>query len=109
MSEARIRPGERVGHAEITELFHALSQPVTTVCCALAVSAKKARGRELRGDLQIAREHAERVAKLIAVLRERVEECLAESKVPGAHAANFPRQDFPISLASPETGNNLPL
>jgi len=93
-SEARIRRAERGGHAEITELFHALSQPVTTVCCALAVSAKKARGRELRRDLEIAREHAERVAKLIAVLRERVEECLTESQVPGSIRSEFSRAGF---------------
>jgi len=112
--EARIRPGECRDQHEISELFHALSQPVTTLCCALAVSAKKVRGRGLCRDLETAREQAELVAKLMHVLRERVEECLEEAEVsraqPGHNGASPPpRQDFPISSHQPKTGNNLPL
>jgi len=113
-SEAKIHPGERGSQCEISELFHALSQPVTTLCCALAVSAKKARGRELRRDLETAREQAELVAKRMDVLRERVEECLVGTEVPRSHhghsgASLSSGQDFPIPSHEPKTGNNLPV
>ena len=94
---------------EIPELFHALTQPVTTLCCGLAVSAQRARGKELRRDLATAREQAERVAKLVSVLRERVEERLGKSEIPTLQGASFAGQDFPTSSPAAKTGNNLPL
>jgi len=94
---------------EISELFHALTQPVTTLCCGLAVSAQRARGKELRRDLATAREQAERVAQLVSVLRERVEECLGGSETSALEDASFARQDFPTSSHAAKTGNDLPL
>ena len=101
----------------LTDLFHELSQPVTTLCCSLEISLKHARGTRLRHDLGIALEQAQAVMQLTRAIRERVAEQYrdsAESKVRPITAAHHRRgvslrQNFPISEVLPKTGNNLPL
>ena len=116
-SQASGHPAGCEGQQRISELFHALSQPVTALCCCLAVSRRKARGAELRRDLEVACAQAEQVAKLTAALRELVEEASmgtgAGAPLPGDGSLDGPnllrRQNFPISSHPHKTGNNLPL
>jgi len=58
----------------IAELFHELTQPLTTLHCCLELSLKKVpRSAKSRRDLQIALQQAENIAKLIGELRELLE------------------------------------
>ncbi len=101
----------------LSELFHELSQPITTLCCCLDISLRQARGTRLRHDLRIALEQAQAVMKLTRAIRERVEQNResVEAKVrPSAagrdgNGAGLRRHNFPIPGALPKTGNNLPL
>ena len=101
----------------LADLFHELSQPITTLCCGLEISLRQARGTRLRHDLGIALEQAHVVMKLTRAIRERVEQDLesleaqvrpsaAECHGQGSHLR---RHNFPIVGALPKTGNNLPL
>jgi signal transduction histidine kinase len=56
------------------ELFHELTQPLTTLHCCLELSLKKTpRSAKSRRDLQIALQQTENVVKLIAQLRALVD------------------------------------
>lgn len=58
----------------LAELFHELTQPLTTLHCCLELSLKKVpRSSKSRKDLQIALQQVEQIAKLIAQIREHVE------------------------------------
>jgi len=58
----------------VAELFHELTQPLTTLHCCLDLLLKKVpRSSKSRGDLQIALQQAENIAKLISQLREVLE------------------------------------
>ena len=56
----------------ITELFHELSQPLTTLTCCLEVCLQKPRGGRRR-DLRIALQQAQTITRLTAQLRELVD------------------------------------
>jgi hypothetical protein len=53
----------------IAELFHQLSQPLTTLTCCLEVCLQKSRGNRKR-DLRIALEQAQTITGLTAQLRQ---------------------------------------
>ena len=58
----------------LADLFHDLSQPLTTLRCCLGLSLQKSpAAKQNRHDLEIAQEAAESVARLIAGIRELVE------------------------------------
>lgn len=68
----------------LADLFHALSQPLTTLRCCLGLSLQKSSaGRQNPPDLEIASQAAESVARLVACIRELVE----SASPPQAHAA----------------------
>jgi hypothetical protein len=116
------KASERVQTAEkkaqtLRDLFHELSQPITTLCCCLEISLKQARGTRLRHDLGIALEQAQAVMKLTRAIRERVEqdrESVEAQVRPSAaerdgQGGGLGGHNFPIVGALPKTGNNLPL
>lgn len=57
----------------LADLFHNLSQPLTTLRCCLGLSLHKSPGKQNRRDLEIAMRAAESVASLVAGIRELVE------------------------------------
>lgn len=64
------RPREQL----IAEIFHELTQPLTTLhCCLELVLQKIPRSAKFRTDLQVALQQADKVAKLVAQVRELVE------------------------------------
>lgn len=68
----------------LADLFHALSQPLTTLRCCLGLSLQKSSaGRQNPRDLEIASQAAESVTRLVAGIRELVE----SASPPQAHAA----------------------
>jgi hypothetical protein len=112
----RVQTAEKKEHT-LMDLFHDLSQPITTLCCCLEISLRQARGTRLRHDLGIALEQAQSVMKLTRAIRERVEqdgESLEAQGRPSTAGRNgqgggVRRHNFPIHGALPKTGNNLPL
>lgn len=67
-------PGRGEYEQFISELFHQLSQPLTTLNCCLEISLQEKRAPSRhRRDLGIALQQAETVARLVAQLRELVD------------------------------------
>jgi hypothetical protein len=61
-------------HQLMDDLFHALSQPLTTLRCGLGLSLQHSSGgKQLRRDLEIALQAAESVSWLVAGIRELTE------------------------------------
>lgn len=60
--------------ALLPDLFHALTQPLTTLRCSLDLSLKSAGGEHTQRNLEVALQAAESVSGLVAGIRELVED-----------------------------------
>jgi len=76
----------------ITEIFHQLTQPLTSLHCCLELCLNKMpHSSKSRADLQIALQQAEKIAELTAQLRELVGPDNTESE----RASGFSREPAP--------------
>jgi signal transduction histidine kinase len=88
-------------HQTVAELFHELIQPLTTLHCCLELSLKKMpRSTKTRRDLRIALQQTEKIANLIAELRELVDRANTPDPRHNSSAEDFAEPAPPLAYAS---------
>ena len=76
MIAAAVEHGENEAtcRLDLEELFHSLSQPLTTLNCCLAVSLQKPLGvRQYQEHIKIALRQAELISRLVGAIRQRID------------------------------------
>lgn len=85
----------------IADLFHELTQPLTTLHCCLELSLRKMpRSSESRRDLQIALQQAESIAELISQLREVLDGANATAQHHDNGRKDFQEPALPLAWPS---------
>jgi signal transduction histidine kinase len=88
-------------HQTVSELFHELTQPLTTLHCCLELSLKKMpRSAKTRRELRIALQQTEKIANLIAELRELVDPANTRDPRHNSSAEDFAEPAPPLAYAS---------